>query len=1081
MTFSERLRKCATEFASALMGTLLPCVKIRRMAGLCWASPSIPAHVSDPTRKQAWRSGRKPWVRGGWGIPVAVMFCGLATASAQVNTATVHGKIADQSGAVVAEATVTLLQTSTGVSRAVDADAEGEFTFTFVTVGSYRLTVKSRGFREQALSNVVLQAGQSLNLPITLSLQNVQSEVTVSAESEALDTTDSSQNTTIGETQLNAMPVLHQDWTNTLQYSSNTFKLSAAGSSSSSSQQGSGININGLPAAGYIITVDGTNASSNPEFEAYNFYQAPNIVNTVSNDAIAEISEVSGIAPATVGNTISGDINIITKSGTNGFHGSLYENNEEALYDARNQFIAKKPRLTFNQFGGSLGGPILRNRFFFFGDYEGARLYGGKVISATVPTPYLESISPAVYSPLFAVFPSIPQPANPTALTGTYQGAGTQQQKDGSGLVRLDYHLNENNLLSVRYIRARPQQLIPEVIAENQYTYSGHTDAVNANYLHTGSRWTEDTRFGFNQLKLSRIYHGYYDQLPELTFGFSSQGANLFLQHGNITTAEEAIAFVKGNHSVQFGGIFQHNFASRYKLVTPSIGYSTLAQFLANTPSSLLLTLYNLPTGTPGFGFGYNQYGGYIQDDYRALPNLTFNLGFRYDYYTVPRETLGRFFNRGVDPSNPQLGPGFGPFRSPNSLFDSSYENAQPRVGFSWSPYRSGKDALVVRGGAGIFVEAHSFYTGPVGVIAPGATEPFQIGLNQTQTVTSGLMYPINATQYPEQLAALQANGTLTSNLPNTAINNYNPNPYSIQRYFGIEQGLSAGLLLSVDYVGNEGVQEELYETKNLPNRVTGVSPVPNFGEFSYFTVGDHSNYNSLQTKLIKTLSHGLYLSGSYTWGKVLSYGDADLLQQLPPQDNDNIKAEYGPAPYSVKNKFVLTGRWELPLNEWTHLGGQTARLALGGWQVTGAYTAQSGLPLNATDSASSYPADRPNVIPGVEPYLGGYGAFPGTHQYLNPAAFALPAISPLSGAQVIGGNLQRYSLLSPGVEDLDASLLKTFVIHEHVDFLLRLDSFNALNHTNLSGVVTTANTATFGQATSASPRTNQISARINF
>jgi hypothetical protein len=1013
--------------------------------------------------------------------PLLLLALAVGALSAQVNTATVTGKVTDANGALVPGAKVTLSQASTGTTRTAVTDREGAFAFTFLSVGSYNLTAHGSGFEDQNLTNIDLVAGQELNLPVTLTVQGVKTSVDVSAQTEALQTTSSSQETTIGSVQLNAMPVLHQDWTNTLQYSTNTFKLTAAGSSSSSSQQGSGININGLPSAGYIITVDGTNATSNPEFEAYNFYQAPNLVNTVSNDAISEIDEVTGIAPATVGNTVSGNINIITKSGSNNFHGTAYENNEEALYDARNQFNTKKPRLTFNQFGGSVGGPIIKDHLFFFGDYEGARLYSFSQISGTVPTPYLESISPAVYAPLFAVFPAVAQPASATALTTTYQGTGSKQQKDGSGLARFDYHPNEHNVFAVRYIRARPQQLVPQVIAENAYTYSGHTDAVNANYLHIGNHWTEDTRFGFNQLKLSRIYHGYYTQLPLLTFGFSSQGANLFLQHGNITTAEEAIALTHGKNSAQFGGIFQHNFASRYKLVTPSIGYSSLAQFQADTPSSILLTLYNLPTGRPGFGFYDNQYGGYVQDDYRLASNLTLNLGVRYDYYTVPRETLGRFFNRGVDPANPQNGPGFGPFRSPNSVYNASYQNTQPRIGFSWTPFQNGKNTLVIHGGMGIFVEGHSFYTGIVGVIAPSASEPFQIGLNQAQVTTSGLSFPIDATQYPNQLAALQANGTLTSNLPNTTINPYAPNPNSIQRYAGIEQGLAGGLLFNADYVGNEGVQEELYETGNLPNRVTGVSPAPNFGTFSYFTVGDHSNYNSLQTKLTKTVSHGLYLSASFTWGKVLSYGDADLLQQLQPQDNNNIRAEYGPAPFSVKDKFVLNGRYDLPLNELTHTSSAVSKLLLGGWQVTGVFTGQTGLPLNATDTLSSYPADRPNVVPGVSQYLGGYRTFPGTHQYLNPAAFSLPPISPLSGAQVIGGNLQRYSLNSPGLEDLDASLLKTFNIREGIHFMLRMDSFNALNHTNLTSVVTTANTATFGQATAATPRTVQISGRLTF
>ena len=778
---------------------------------------------------------------------------------------------------------------------------------------------------------------------------------------------------------------------------------------------------------------------------------------------------------------MSGNINIITKSGTNQFHGTLYENNEVALYDARNQFLTSRPDKTFNQFGGSLGGRILPDKLFFFGDYEGARLYEHEAISGTVPSPYLESISPAIYKPLFAVFPTIAQPASSAAaLTGVYEGAGTERQLDGSGLVRLDYDPTQNNQIAVRYIRARPQLLIPQVIAENAETYSGHTDAFNANYLHIGKAWTEDTRFGFNQLKLTRIMGGYYNQLPSLSFGFSSEGSNKFLQHGNYTTLEEGIAFIHGRHSVQFGGIYQHQFASRYKLVTPSIGYSTLAQFQANTPSSVLLTLYTLPQGQQPFGFADDQYGGYLQDDYRLASNLTLNLGVRYDYFSVPRESQGRFFNRDVSTAQPQLGPGFGAFRPADSVYRADYGGVQPRIGLSWSPFAQAA-ATVVHAGFGILKEDHNFYQGVVGVIAPGASLPFQIGLNQSQVATAGLTYPINPTLYPQQISQYQAAGVLQSDLPNTAINAYNPNPYSIQRYLDIDQSLGKGILFSVNYIGTEGVQLELYEEQNLPDRVTGASPVPNFGEFYLFTVGDHSNYNALQTKISKTAARGFYLNASYTWGKVLSYGDADVLQQLPPQDNNNLKAEYGPAPYDLRNRFVANGYWELPLAGLMHRQDRLSTLALGGWQLSAAYFAQSGLPLNVTDSASSYPADRPDATPGVSPYLGGYRTFAGDHQYLSASAFNQIAISKLSGAQIRGGDLGRYSLRGPGYQDLDVSLLKSFAVNERFHFQLRGDAFDAVNHTNFGGVVTTVNTSTFGRVTSATARTMQISGRLTF
>ena len=162
--------------------------------------------------------------------------------------------------------------------------------------------------------------------------------------------------------------------------------------------------------------------------------------------------------------------------------------------------------MTFNQYGGNVGGYILRNKLFFFVKItEGAKSYSKTAISGTVPSPYLESISPAVYSSLFAIYPSIPQPASPTALVGTYSGASSQIQKDGSGLIRIDDNINAANQIAVRYIRARPQESMPSVNPSNPQTYSGHTDAVNATYLHIGKLWTSNTRFGFNQIKLIRL------------------------------------------------------------------------------------------------------------------------------------------------------------------------------------------------------------------------------------------------------------------------------------------------------------------------------------------------------------------------------------------------------------------------------------------------------------------------------------------------------------------------------------------------------------------------------------------------
>jgi outer membrane receptor protein involved in Fe transport len=1036
------------------------------------------------------------------------------TACAQVNTARVIGTASDTSGAAIPSATVKLENINTNVIREGEADADGRFAFDFVAIGLYRITISHVGFDTIQSQGLSISAGQTLDLPFHLAIAQVNQSVVVTTEAPLIENSTSAQLLTISQTQVNELPVPHQDWTSLLQLGAGATKPTTAAGVGPNSAQASSLTINGLPSVGYNLTVDGTNATSNPEFIAFNFYNAPNIINVVSNDAIAEVDLIKGIAPATVGNTVSGGINIVTKSGANHFHGSLYEINEEALYDARNQFLTNRPGKTFHQYGGAIGGPILRDRLFFFGAYEGARLSTASPVSGTVPSPYLQSISPSVYAPLFALFPSVAQPAGqPTALTAQYSGPGATKQTDGNGVARLDYNINANNLLAVRYIRARPRLLSPSFIPSNSQTTVGHMDAVNANYTHSGGLWTENTRFGFNQLLLNRVNAGIAIQLPLLTaVGFNSQGANEFLQHGNYITGEQGVAFVKGNHNVQFGVIVQRQNAGRYKLVTPSITYSTLTQFLANAPSQTAPQLYALPPGTPPFDFQDFQFGGYVQDDWKIRRNLTLNLGVRYDHYTVPTEVENRFFNRDIDPAAPQLGPGFGPFRPATSIYQSSYKDIQPRVGFAYAP--SANQNTVIRGGFGQFYANHTLFQGPVSIIQPNATTPFNIGLNQQQTSAIGLKYPIDPNQYLTQVAQLQSLGLLSNNLPNTTINPHNPDPYSLQWQLGVQQLLAPELSVEIVYVGTRGVNMDLYKKINLPDRITGAPARPNYGQFFLFTTGDSSKYHALQTTITKRLKHGLLLNAEYTWSKTLTFGDADLLQNtFPVQDNSNVRADYGYSPYDIRNRFVADGLWTLPLSKLTHATGKVSRLLLDGWEVSGIFSGQSGLPINITNSSSNYPADRPDRGPGPI-YLTGYRQLnaAGHHQYLNPCQYttatnpnpalyitqsptttcpiagqdgnpglASIAISAASGAQVKGGNFRRDEVRQPGYEDLDASVLKTFAIRESVLFQLRMDTFNTLNHTNLGNPVSTINSSSFGQLTTATARSMQIGGRLTF
>ena len=401
-------------------------------------------------------------------------------------------------------------------------------------------------------------------------------------------------------------------------------------------------------------------------------------------------------------------MNIVTKSGSNRFHGSLYEINETSALDARNQFLTTKPRLTFNEFGGSIGGPILPKKIFGFGSYEGARVSAFQAVSTTAPTPYLKSIAPQ-YANVLNAYPTVAQPAgDPTAISTQYFGVGALKQSDGNGAARIDYNPNENNLIYVRYIRARPFKINPDAISVNARTTTGHADGINAGFTHSGHNWTSLTRFGSNRIRLQRLDGGFSSDLEELAVGgIDSEGSEQFVKSGHFYSFEQQFAKTVGNHSLTSGFILQWQDAGRTDFNTATLRYGSTADFVNNQPNQVVITFDLNP-----FNLRSYQYGGFVQDDWKMTSSLTLNLGVRYDYFTIPKENSGRVFNRGEDSSNPALGPGFGAYRPANSMYDADYNNVQPRVGFTYAP--SGSKDTVLRSGVGIFVSPHPIFGGPI-------------------------------------------------------------------------------------------------------------------------------------------------------------------------------------------------------------------------------------------------------------------------------------------------------------------------------------------------------------------------------
>lgn len=990
-------------------------------------------------------------------ILVAFLLAGVATGFSQLNTGTITGAVTDPSGAVIPGARIVITNDQTGLTRTATSNPAGQYTAGFLPIGPYSAVITAKGFASQTRRSLQLSASQVLTLDFKLRIGTAAQTVTVTSGQTLMNYTSPEQRTTLGTTNVHQLPLSKQDWSSLL-------STSVPGVHSAVDS----VSMNGLPPGAMNLTVDGTDAQTDPEMPTLGSYQSFNSINTINTAAIAQISVTKGIAPASAGSGMAGNINIITRGGTNQFHGSAFEYNQISALDARNPFLSNKPRTVFNEFGGSLGGPIMKNRLFFFGSYEGVQNPAFSLTSGDVPTPEFVKSTLAVapeYAPVFDAFPAPNQPYAPDAITGFYESAGSDTKNDNNTVARLDYNINSANQLTLRFTRGRPFRNQPNLISINPRTYIGKSNMYNAQFTHSAGVWTAATRFGLNWTNEQRLDHGFASGLDQIQFsGFDSSGAEDFELFGKTLTFQEDVSFIHGRHTVSFGGIVQYFDNGRIDDSTNSFSYSNLSDFLGNIPSQIQV---NFPLSK--FLMHRWQYGGYVQDDFRMRPNLTLNFGLRYDYWTVPKERDGRIFTRDPGP----LVPGTGPLRPPSQMFRSSWPNFAPRLGFSWSPWPDRK--TVIRAGFGLFYSVNTIRGGLLDDVLDNPFVPFRLTLDRGQALAMGLNFPVDKDALQQQLISDQ------SPVATTAFNNDMPNPYSIQYTLDVQRDLGGGFILDSTYIGTRGIHLDLIEQVNLPDRLTGAVPAPEFGGFRYYDPSSRSNYNAWQTSLRKRMQNGLQFGANYTWARSLgldSAADLDLNDSSKIPYGSDVRADYGPTNYDIPSYFSANFVYQLPFMRFTQSGGNVMSQILGGWQVSGILTGAAGSPNNITNGSSSYPNDRPDRAPGVNPILSHYSK---TLQYGNPAAFLQIPIVPVSGAQEGFGNLSRNFLRGPGMWNLDLGAAKSFSLWEGADLQFRVDAFNSFNHRNLSGLRTDVSSGSFGRLTNSTARVVQLGGRLTF
>jgi hypothetical protein len=511
----------------------------------------------------------------------------------------------------------------------------------------------------------------------------------------------------------------------------------------------------------------------------------------------------------------------------------------------------------------------------------------------------------------------------------------------------------------------------------------------------------------------------------------------------------------------------------RIKHAGPEFRYTSKDDLLNNVVSQVDVTF-----GPAPFRGRMYTLGVFAQDDWRVAPNLFLNLGLRYDYFS----NMVAHGRDGQDAAfyNPDGLRDFqfhvGPFRDPDNPYESDgWVNLGPRIGFSYNP--DGRSKNVIRGGFGVLFSEQ--IVGAMWQAVGSKLVPFRSRFSKQDAQALGIRWPMYVDDFRKIVAAqLQTSGRTE------VFSIFNPhlqNPYSMHFTLGIQREITANTVLETAFVGNRGVKFLMNRIPNQPDRLTGIRPNPLLNVNYYIDHSENTVYTSWQTSLRRRYSRNLSGSIHYTWAKALSTDGGDIGGYYQGDNGDvriqeffNPKGSRGPSAGDVAHSFI--SEWVYDLPRFTGFSSALARGALGGWQISGIFTARTGDPLLIFQT-SAIENSRPDYIGGA-PVLGNYRE---TLQYLNKAAFAAVPLSRVSNATIRPGNIGNGAVRAPGAWNLDFALAKNFTIRERARLQFRSDLFDAFNHTNLGGVVTQITNPRFGELTSASARVIQLNMRLSW
>lgn len=983
---------------------------------------------------------------------VAALFCGLP-ALPQINTAVLLGRVIDISQAVVPNAKVTARNIGTNLERTVLTDAEGNYIFPSLSIGQYEINVESSGMSPETRSGLVLAGGDRVRIDFTLKPGQVTQEVTVSSTTPLINTVSPELGTLIDSNKVTNLPINNRDFTQLVTLQGGVAASSVNGRNS--------FNLNGLSQWGLNITMDGTDASF-AESSSFGDPSARSVLNTVSVDSIQEFRVLAGTFTAETGRASGGAVNIITRSGTNDFHGVLYEYFRNSSMDARNFFAPTQTPLRQNQFGANLGGPLIKDKLFFFASYEGSRRRNSQQLSANVPTAAFRASAPAVYQPYLSMLPLPTQITN--ANTGVVQVSDIFKSDENLGNMRVDYNTGKS-MSMVRYSVNKSENSVPNIIKANRQVYSitNHLVTLSNTYTISPSMLNE-VRIGFDRWDVPRLNTTFYGGLGEIDIAGGILNAGNFegflhFVDSSFTYADN-LTYRVGKHNLKAGFELRRIQSNRIQKQTPTYTYNSIADFMNNVPLSVRIIF-----GQPGAGLRQWNTGIFFQDDYQVAPRFTLNLGLRWEYYTPVSEEAGRLYNVVSDP--------FGSFTARGAqIYKPDYNNYNPRFGFAWDV--SGNQTTVVRGGYGIYSSPLT----PIFIWDTPTLNPLQpLAFNAAPTDIPGLSFPLSgpvaqAVANPDNAAQL---GLLPSVVGRRIIDPNLRDMYSQQWDLTIQRLLSKNFVLEASYVGNLSLKAVNTRSINLIDPTLKSRPDPGIGEILIIEDSGRRKYNALQVSLRGRNIKGLTTDIYYTWGHSIVYGGDDCCTGTNNaiQDFNNIAGSMGNANTDVRQALTFDYTYALPMNQWF---SNAPKRLVSGWGVEGITRFRSGMPVTIYSGKDIYG----NGVSGTQRvnYLGGnlYPDNQSINNWFNKAAFALPAAGTY-------GNIGRNTARGPAFAEWDISLVKNTVLFREQQLQFRAEVFNIANHPNFANPVSTFSSGNFGQITSlaGTPRQIQLSLRYRF